>query len=123
MTVLYVFFIVETWLKGDGDEAKIADLTPSGYATRSFPRADRGGGLAIIARSHILLNIAFKSSFGFEHNSFELFQVTLSLEKRSVNFFCLYRPPPNHKINLLIPCLLNNCLHFWNTAIPLQVVS
>ena len=49
-----VFFIVETWLKGVGDEAKIADLTPSGYATRSFPLANRGGGLAIIAKSHIL---------------------------------------------------------------------
>ena len=95
-----VFFIVETWLKGDGDEAKIADLTPSGYATRSFPRANRGGGLAIIARSHILQNIAFKSSVGFEHNSFELFQATLSLEKKSVNFFCLYRPPPNRKNKL-----------------------
>ena len=35
-----VFFIVETWLKGVGDEARIADLTPSGYATRSFPRAN-----------------------------------------------------------------------------------
>ena len=57
-----VFFIVKTWLKGVGDEAKIADLTPSGYATRSFPRANRGGGLAIIARSHVLQNIAFKSS-------------------------------------------------------------
>ena len=43
-----VFFIVETWLKGVGDEANIADLTPSGYATRSFPWANRGGGLAII---------------------------------------------------------------------------
>ena len=30
-----VFFIIETWLKGDDVEAKIADLTPSGYATRS----------------------------------------------------------------------------------------
>ena len=52
-----VFFIVETWLKGVDDEAKIADLTPSGYATRSFPRANRGGGLAIIARSHIIIII------------------------------------------------------------------
>ena len=81
-----VFFVVETWLKGTGDEAKIADLTPSGYATRSFPRASRGGGLAIIARSHVLQNMAFRSSFIFEHNSFELFQATLSLERGSVNF-------------------------------------
>ena len=54
-----MFSIVKTWLKGIGDEAKIADLTPSGYATRSFTRANRGGGLAIIARPHILQNIAF----------------------------------------------------------------
>ena len=26
------------------------------------------------------------------------------------------------KINLPISCLLNNCLHSWNTAIPLQVI-
>ena len=84
-----VFFIVKTWLKGVGDEAKIADLTLSVYATRSFSQANRGGSLTIIARSHILQNIAFKSSFSFEHNSFELFQATLSLEKRSINFFCL----------------------------------
>ena len=61
------FFIVETWLKGVGDEAKIADLTPSGCATKCFPRASRSGGLAIIARSHVLQNIAFKSSFKSEH--------------------------------------------------------
>ena len=29
-----------------------------------------------------------------------MFQATLSLEKRSVNFFCLYRPPPNRKNKL-----------------------
>ena len=68
-----VFFLVETWLKNSGDEPKISDVTPIGYAARSFPRLNRGGGLAIIARSHILQHIAFKSSFSFEHHSFELF--------------------------------------------------
>ena len=56
--------------------------------------------LPLIARAHILQNIAFKSSFSFEHNSFELFKATLSLEKRSVNIFCLFRPPPNRKNKL-----------------------
>ena len=84
-----VFFIVETWLKCVGDEAKIPNLTPSGYATRSFTWAN-SGGLAIIAMFSLLSqNIVLKSSFSFKHNSFELFQATLSLEKRSVNFFCL----------------------------------
>ena len=58
-----VFFIVATQLKGVGDEAKIADLTPSGYATRSFCRANRGGGFVLIARSHVLQNIAFRTFF------------------------------------------------------------
>ena len=66
-----VFFITETWFKGVGDEAKIADLIPSGYAMRSFHWENRDGGLAIIARSQILQNISFKSLFSFEHNSFE----------------------------------------------------
>ena len=114
LIILY-FIIVKTWLKCVGDEVKIADLTPSGYATNPFSRTNRGGGFAIIARSHILQNIAFKSSFSFQHNSFELFH---SLSTFSV-FTDLYLIT---KINLLIPCLLNNCLHFWNTAIPLQVV-
>ena len=95
-----VFFLVETWLKDLGDEPKIADVTPIGYAARSFPRLNRGGGLAIIAMSHILQHIAFKSSFSFEHHSHELLQATLSLEKRSVNLFCLYRPSPNRKNKL-----------------------
>ena len=99
-----VFFLVETWLKDVGDEPKIAYVTPIGYAARSFPMLNRGGGLAIIARSHILQHIAFKSSFSFEHHSFELFQATLALQKRSVNFFCLYRPPPNRK-NILTDSL------------------
>ena len=38
--------------------------------------------------------------FIFEHNSFELFQATLSSERGYVNFFCLYRPPPNRKNKL-----------------------
>ena len=78
---------METWLKGVGDEAKIADLTPSGYATRSFPWENSGGGLAIIAQSHMPQNSAFKSSFRFEHNSFKLFQATLSLKKGLSTFF------------------------------------
>jgi len=107
-----VFFLVKTWLKDSGDEPKIADVTPIGYAARSFPRLNRGGGLAIIARSHILQHIAFKSSFSFEHHSFELFQATLSLEKRSVNHFCLYRPPPNRKNKLTDSLFVQQLLAF-----------
>ena len=79
---------------------QIADLTPSGYATRFFSSGKQRWWSCYHCPVHILQNIAFKSSFSFEHNSFELFQASLSLENRSVNFFCLYRPPPNHKNKL-----------------------
>ena len=38
-----LMFLTETWLRSHGDEAKIADLAPSGYAVKSFPRPSRGG--------------------------------------------------------------------------------
>ena len=43
-----IMFLTETWMRSHGDEAKYADLTPPGYSLRSFPRATRGGGLAVI---------------------------------------------------------------------------
>ena len=35
---------------------------------------------------------------------FELVQATLTLQKRSVQFFCLYHPPPSKK-NKLSDCM------------------
>ena len=49
-TRIDLFFITETWLNPRGDEAKIAELAPSGYSARSFPRRSRGGGIAVIFR-------------------------------------------------------------------------
>ena len=70
-TVKY-FFIVETWLKGVGDEAKIADLTLSGYATRSFPQAKVVVLLSLpgptycrtlLLNPHLVLNIILLNCF------------------------------------------------------------
>ena len=42
-----LFFVTETWLSAQGDEAKTAELAPSGFDVKSFPRQSRsrGGGL------------------------------------------------------------------------------
>ena len=47
-----IMFLTETWMRSHGDEAKYADFTPPGYSLRSFPRATRGGGLAVILPCH-----------------------------------------------------------------------
>ena len=33
---VYLFFVTETWLSAQGDEAKIAELEPSGFDVKSF---------------------------------------------------------------------------------------
>ena len=33
-----LFFVTETWLSAQGDEAKIVELAPSGFGVKSFPR-------------------------------------------------------------------------------------
>ena len=33
-----LFFVTETWLSAQGDEAKYAELAPSGFDVKSFPR-------------------------------------------------------------------------------------
>ncbi|KAL8611832.1 hypothetical protein ACOMHN_041294 [Nucella lapillus] len=95
-----IMFITETWLKPQGDEAACVDLTPGGYSMRSFPRqARRGGGIAFITRNSLFEHATVTTEFPFDHNSFELVQLTLDGHHR-VSFFCLYRPPPS-KVNKL----------------------
>ena len=108
-----VLFLTETWLRSTGDDAKCADLTPPGYDMKSFPRPTRGGGLAVLYRSHLPATLT--SNFPFQHTSFELVQFTLNTG-HSFHIFCLYRPPPSKKNKLLdstflseLPDLLDYC--------------
>ena len=71
-----LFFVTETWLSAQGDEAKTAELAPSGFDVKSFPRQSqsRGGGIATIYKSTLGSSITFKTSFDFTHTSFEVVQ-------------------------------------------------
>ena len=52
-----LFFVTETWLSAHGDEAKTAELAPSGFDVKSFPRQSRsrGGGIATVYKSTLSL--------------------------------------------------------------------
>ena len=45
-----LFFVTETWLSAQGDEATTVELAPNGFDVKSFPRQfrSRGGGIAIV---------------------------------------------------------------------------
>ena len=97
-----LFFVTETWLSAQGDEAKTAGLAPSGFDVKSFPRQSRsrGGGIATVYKSTLGSNITFKTNFDFTHTSFEVVQASITLQHNTLHFFCLYRPPPSRRNNL-----------------------
>ena len=75
---------------------KTAELAPSGFDVKSFPRQSRsrGGGIATVYKSTLGSNITFKTNFDFTHTSFEAVQASITLQHNTLHFFCLYRPPP-----------------------------
>ena len=97
-----LFFVTETWLSAQGDKEKTAELAPSGFDVKSFPRQSRsrGGGIATVYKSTLGSNITFKTNFDFTHTSFEVVQASITLQHNTLHFFCLYRPPPNRRSNL-----------------------
>ena len=94
---IQLMFLTETWLRARGDDARCSDLTPAGYSIRSFPRPFRGGGLAVIFHDCYSSRISFTTSFPFDHPSFEFARVSLAMTQQTVNFFCVYHPPPSRK--------------------------
>ena len=97
-----LFFVTETWLSAQGDEAKTAELAPSGFDVKSFPRQSRSrsGGIATVYKSTLGSSITFKTSFDFTNTSFEEVQASITLQHNTLHFFCLYRPPPNRPSRL-----------------------
>ena len=88
-----LFFVTETWLSAQGDEAKTVELAPSGFDVKSFPRQlrSRGGGIATVYKSTLRSNITFKTNFDFTHTSFELVPESITLQHNILHFFCLYQ--------------------------------
>ena len=95
-----MFFLQETWLKQRGDEGKLKELTPPGYSAKSYPRSYHGGGLAIVFRDTLSPYLTINTVFPFPHLSFECFQVVLTLPKRSIRLWNVYRTHPSNKNKL-----------------------
>ena len=85
-----------------GDEAKTAELAPSRFDVKSFPRQSRSrdGGIATVYKSTLGSNITFNTNLDFTNTSFEVVQASITLQKNTLHFFCLYRQPPNRRNNL-----------------------
>ena len=107
------FFVTETWLSAQCDEAKTVELAPSGFDVKSFPRQSRshGGGIATIYIYILGSNVTFKTNFDHTHTSHrhQSPQASITLQYNAQQFFCLSRPPPNGR-NMFTDCYLLFCL-------------
>ena len=56
-----------------------------------------GWWVAVIFRDSLSTNLTSSTTFTFDHSSYELVQVSLTLQNKALLFFCLYRPPPSCK--------------------------
>ena len=85
-----LMFLTETWLRSHGDEAKIADLAPDGYAVKSSPRPSRGQGIAVSLRTSLSSHLTVKADFSFTRFTIELFETSVTLQRNVLHFFCVY---------------------------------
>ena len=93
-----VLVLTETWFSPDTPPSQLNLLTPSGYSIQHIARpSGRGGGIAVIFRSTLLVSVINKPVFpSFEHLLFRI-----SCSSKSYLFLALYRPPSTSKSDFL----------------------
>ena len=92
-----IMCIVESWLKENGDETVMHELTPPGYKISSFPRKSRkGGGLAIIHRDIIRPTIKCHETTHL-YQTFESAEILINCPEKTTKIIVLYRPPKSTK--------------------------
>ena len=113
------FFVTVTWLSAHGDEAKTVELEPSGFDVKLLPSQLRyyGCGIATIYKFISGSNITFKTNVNFAHASLEIGQASITSQRSTLHFLCLYHPPPNPRDNLtdsMFTDQLSDLLHYIN---------
>ena len=89
---LDVLCLTETWLREEGDDVSIGEMTPPGFSFLHRPRVSgRGGGVALIFRQHLNVRLCKHRSF----SSFENIEVCITRGKQTIRLGCVYRPPPS----------------------------
>ena len=91
----------ETWLGSAVDRTCLAELVPNGYLIKHAPRNNkkRGGGVAIIYKNSITLNM-ISSSRDCEFSQFEHMDCQFNINGFALRIAVVYRPPPTKENGL-----------------------
>ena len=89
---LDVLCLTETWLREEGDDVSIGEMTPPGFSFLHRPRVSgKGGGVALIFWQHLNVRLCKHRSF----SSFENTEVCITRGKQTIRLGCVYRTPPS----------------------------
>src|ERR1051325_3099843 len=89
-----ILFLTKTWLPPDTLPSVLNSLTPPDYSLINSPRLQgKGGGIAILFRSHLKIETISLPLF----SSFEVLGSRLTISSTSYVFITVYRPPLSSK--------------------------
>jgi len=103
-----ILLLTEMWLKQHGNEAQKAQMTPAGYALKSFPRKARlGGDLAFLMKKSLEKHVVTKL---LSFSTFEAFKAPIKYYvQQYFTHFGWFVPPSSqqteheHKQNVFRP--------------------
>ena len=126
---LDILAVTETWLRpGDVDSHILSALLPSGYTIKHATRDTGYGGVAIIHKSSIVLNVLDV----VKATNFESVCVSIATDNRSDTLCAIYRPPPNLEnrftskkfleefSELVVQCAVRSSVYRWRFQLQSQ---
>ena len=91
-----ILLLTETWLKEHGNEAQKAQMTPAGYALKSFPRKARlGGDLAFLMKKSLEKHVVAKL---LSFSTFKVFKAPINYYvQQYFTHFGFFVPPSSQQ--------------------------
>jgi len=99
--------ITETWLGTTNIKTVLAELVPEGYKICQVSRSGHGGGVAVIHKASIDLEL-LESSRTASYDTFEYRDCSLAIKNYSLRLIVIYRPPPNKTNGIKAGTFLEN---------------
>ena len=88
-----ILALTETWLGTSIDAQVLSELVPPGYDILHVARPDkRGGGVAVLFRQGLVLNIIQSTKDGI-FTQFERMELSVKAGKTQMRLCIIYRPP------------------------------
>ena len=120
-----ILTLTETWLGTSIDAQVLSELVPPGYDILHVARPDkRGGGVAVLFREGLVLNIIQSTKDGI-FTQFEHMELSVKAGKTQMRLCIIYRPPPSGQNRFKATMFLDEWSNYLDrlTTIPQVIIT